>query len=110
METPEKTVVEAEEIADERDTYYDFKTAVRVAAWAKGIGVGALLIGFLKAFIFVYRYISAGPAAAPRTAELLLQVGIEAGYWLVLGAVFFILLQAIAQGIFFLMDLEENTR
>jgi len=115
METAENRLVEAEDSAleesmDERDTYYEFKAAVKVAAWARGISAAALVVGFLKGFIIAYRYFTTDPVSAPRTAEIIIQVLTETGYWMVLGAVAFILLQAIAQGIFLLMDLEENSR
>jgi hypothetical protein len=93
-------------IGQDEDTYHNFNRLTRIASWASilswlFLGVAALLIvgGFLAAFGELTRF---GPDSFVISSLLFL--------WVLVSAFFFVVLQAIAEGIYLLMDIEDNTR
>jgi hypothetical protein len=98
-----------EEISEEADTYYDKQNMLRIASYAKNLAVlvailfGLILIwGVISLFLAVFSTSSTAPSVFVPLSVVVASV-IYCGF-------FWIVLQLIGEGVYILMDIEENTR
>jgi hypothetical protein len=98
-----------EEISEEADTYYDKQHMLRIASYAKNLAVlvailfGLILIwGVVSLYSAVFSTSSTAPSGFFSLSVVLASV-IYCGF-------FWIVLQLIGEGVYILMDIEENTR
>ncbi len=99
---------EGSDVTVRADTFYDFDRVERIANWA-----GWLSWFFLALPIFVFAfniYVTWDPREPRFLLTGIVYAFASTGLTLIIGGLAFILLQAISESIYVLLDIEANTR
>jgi hypothetical protein len=98
-------------LEEERNTYHNFDRLTRVASWSAllswfffGLGVIMLILNVVS---FVQQM---GPPGAGMQPLMMLASFLTSFLTVFISLFFFVLLQAVAEGIYVLLDIEDNTR
>jgi hypothetical protein len=106
MSEPEVQIYEEVEEVDE-DLYHDETKLMRIAGWANAVAWIILVIAAIFSLTVVFLQIRQGAFQAGVNGILGM---ISNLFILLVGGFFFILLQAIGEGIYLFMDIEEHLR
>jgi len=99
---------------DEADTYHRPSSLFRISDWARNLSWVAITVTIVATLIIVNHrlpvwlsqgFVSNGPYGSPLVME-----GAFVAISLTAGLVFFVVLQAVAEFAYVLIDIEENTR
>jgi hypothetical protein len=98
-------------LEDEPSTYHNFDRLIRVASWATllswcFLGLGAIML-ILNVVSLVQQMGPLGPGMQPL---MVLASFLTSFLTVFISLFFFVLLQAVAEGIYVLLDIEDNTR
>lgn len=100
-----------DELEEESMTYHNFDRLTRVASWAAllswcFLGLGAVML-ILNVVSLVQQM---GPLGAGMQPLMMLASFLSSFLTVFISLFFFVLLQAVAEGIYVLLDIEDNTR
>ncbi|RCK76982.1 MAG: hypothetical protein ANABAC_3407 [Anaerolineae bacterium] len=104
MEEPN---LEIEETSAEEDLYHDEARLMRVAGWANIVSWIILALAAIFSFSGVFLQLQQGALRLGINGILGM---ISTLFILLVGGFFFVLLQAIGEGIYLFMDIEEHLR
>jgi hypothetical protein len=96
---------------EEEETFYNYKHLTNIASWAKLLSWIVLVLGvvFLFAIIAVVVQIFPQFSSGTSPVQVLPSILTYVMYGFLCGFLF-VILQAVAEGIYVLMDIEENTK
>ncbi|MFZ5809638.1 MAG: hypothetical protein ACOY16_10200 [Chloroflexota bacterium] len=92
---------------EEEDLYHDEAKLMRIAGWANAASWVILVIAGAFSLIGVFIQLSQGALKAGVSGILGL---LSTLFILLVGGFFFVLLQAVGEGIYLVMDIEEHLR
>jgi hypothetical protein len=108
---PEQAALEPE---TGEDTYSDPERLDRIAGWAQALSWIMLIFFIVKPVIEIYLLWDFSGSAGQNRSSFILNLFLSGNPSILseffLGAVFFVVLQALSEGIYLFMDIEENTR
>jgi hypothetical protein len=107
MET--EVLPQEEEKKEKSDLYHNPETLWRIAGWARVISWITLALVLISVGYNIYQFVQSIIAQKPPFTQLIYP-GASVLYNLGIGVFFFLVLQAVAEGIYILLDIEENTR
>jgi len=98
----------------EEDTYHDPERLEKIASWAHTLSWVMLIFYIVKPLIEIYLLWVYSNASATTLSDFTANVILSGNRSILLefflAAVYFVLLQALSEGIYLFMDIEENTR
>jgi hypothetical protein len=99
---------------DEGDTYYNSGRFMNIALWAKTLSwlfLGSSILLVLLALYSFFGYTMSQLQSAINPSTIIVYSLVIPNFaTLLFGALLFVLLQALGEGIYILMDIEDNTR
>lgn len=97
----------------EEDTYHDFNTLVRISSWAKFLSwfaLGLLILLFVLDILAVVLIVRQEGLDSSYLSGMLWTPLVSSTVPMLCSAAFFIIMQVIAEGVYLLADIEDNTR
>ncbi|HRW05500.1 MAG TPA: hypothetical protein P5121_10415 [Caldilineaceae bacterium] len=95
------------------DTFADIQQLMRVAEWAKRLSWAFLIFSGVAAMIVIIAFVTSNSATAPNLGFYLgagIGTLLPAFQYALNGFFSFVVLQALSEGIYLFLDIEDNTR
>jgi len=113
METealPQEEEKQVEEKNEKTDLYHNPEALWRIAGWSRVISWIILAVVLVAVGLNVYQFVQYVVASKPAYNIQITNSILSMLFNLSFGVFFFLVLQAVAEGIYILLDIEENTR